>query len=296
MVAGQIDGNPAAAYSRVAQASMVGSDARFRALPSDSDLARVDPQDLPRILKAPLGGQADVVMVGDVTVDQAIGAVNSSFAAGPAGARIAPAPARVTMPAGNGAPIVAEHNGRADQALYGEYFRLPDYFADPTAGAVGNVAAAIIASRLVDTVREQLGITYSPHVEAVSGTDLAGLGYLGITLETPPANFDKIRALMADQLKDLATKPVSPDELARARQPLIEAEAKKRETNAFWLGKLSEIARDPRLEAEVLTTPARLSAVTTADVQSLIAKVAAGRQPVVIIAKAKAAGVQAASK
>lgn len=293
MIVGQIAGNPGTSYGRAAQAMTVGNDPRFRAIPSNADLARIEPQDMSRVLKASLAGQADVVIVGDVTVDQAIDATKVTFASGPGGTRIAPAAARVTFPAPTAAPIVVEHDGRADQAYYGEYYRLPDYAADPAAGPVGSVAAAIISSRLVDTVREQLGITYSPQVEAVSAVDLAGYGYLGITLETPPANFAKIHEIMAAQLRDLAAKPVTADELARAKQPLIEGDRKKRETNAFWLGTLAGVARDSRVETATLGMPARLAAVSAADVQSLIARYAAGRQPVVVIARAKASSAAA---
>ena len=287
MLAGQIRGNAGAAYSREAQAVMAGGDPRFALLPSDDDLARVAPQDLPRLLKQPLGGQADIVMVGDLTVEDAIKATQESFGSGPPGTRAALAPARVKIPESRPDPFVVEHSGRSDQAFYGEYFGLPDYFANPMGGDVADVAAAIISSRLVDTVREQLGITYSPQVQAVSAIDLPGEAYLGVTLETPPANFGKFHDLLTAQLKDLAAKPVSADELARAKQPLIETERKKRETNAFWLAKLAQVARDPRVEQEALGKLGRMEGVTPADVQTLIAKYAAGRIPVTIIARSK---------
>jgi len=288
-VAGQIAGNPAATYLRGAQALMVGNDPRFTVLPSDAALASAAPGDLQALLSRPLASDAEVVMVGDVTVDQAIKAVQPTFGAGPGGPRIPVVTPHVTVPSGRASPYVFEHSGRADQAFYGEYFRLPDYFADPKASAVADVASAIISSRLVDTVREQLGITYSPQVQALTAVDLPGEGYLGVTLETPPMNFPKFHSLLGGQLSDLAAKPVSTDELTRAKQPLIETERKKRETNAFWLDKLAQIARDPRIESEALSSIDRLSAVSAADVQAFIAKYAAAQKPTVVIARAKSA-------
>jgi zinc protease len=295
MFAGQIGGNAGAVYSRGAQQLMVGSDPRFETLPSDSALASVGPKDLPNLLKGPLGSQADVIMVGDVTVDQAIKATQATFAAGPGGDPVSVTDPHVTMAPGRAQPYIFEHGGRADQAFYGEFFPLPDYFSDPKTSAVADVASAIISTRLVDTVREQLGITYSPQVNAVTSVDLPGEGYLGVTLETPQSNFDKFHALLADQLRDLASKPVDADELARAKQPLIETERKKRETNKFWLGKLTQLMRDPRVEGEVLSTIDRLSSVTPGDVQALIAKRLAGQQPVIVVAKAKAGAPQASN-
>jgi zinc protease len=287
MLKGQLAANPAAVYSRATQALMTGSDPRFASLPSDADLASVGKQDLAMLLKQPLGGQADVVMVGDVSIDDAVKATQATFAAAPANAPQAPAQVHVTLPDGREAPFVFEHSGRSDQAFYGEFFRLPDYFADPATAEAADVAAAIISSRLTDTVREQLGLTYSPQVRALTAVDLPGEAYLEVALETPPANFEKFRTILADQLKDLAAMPVSADELARAKEPLIATERKRRETNAFWLGKLTQLARDPRIESETVGKIERMAAVTAADVQKLVARYAAGRMPVTIIARAK---------
>ncbi len=188
------------------------------------------------------------------------------------------------------APYVFTHNGRADQAYYGEYFPLPDYFAAPETSAVADVAAAIMASRLVDTVREKSRDHLLAAGERGFGRrPVRGMGFLGVTLETPPEKFDTFHTLLGEQIADLASKPVSADELARAKQPLIETERKKRETNGFWAAKLSQVMRDPRVEGEVLGTIDRLKAVTAADVQALVAKYVAGKQPVTVIAKSAAA-------
>jgi zinc protease len=285
--AGQIAGNPARAYSRAVQDLMVGNDPRFERTPSSSDLANVGPDDLPALLKQPLASQADVVVVGDVTVDQAVAATQATFAAGRGGQQFTSQMPHVSMAKGRPEPYIVEHSGRADQAFYGEFFQLPDYFAGPETSAVADVAAAILSSRLVDTVREKLGITYSPQVNAATSVDLAGEGFFGVTLETPPEKFHTFHTLLAGEIADLAAKPVSADELARAKLPLIETERKNRETNDFWLAKLTQVMRDPRVEGEVLSTVDRLSAVTAADVQALVAKFLAGRQPVTVVAKAK---------
>ena len=285
MLSGQIAASPQGTFGRASQALMVGNDPRFEVLPRTSDLSKVTSQDLSELLRRPLASQADVVIVGDVTVDQAIAATQSTFGAAPAGPRPAPVPARVTAAEGRAAPYVFTHSGRADQAFYGEFFRLPDYFADPAVSAVADVAAAVMSSRLIDTVREQLGVTYAPESRALTSIDLPGEGYLVVALETPPKNFDKIHALLASQINDLATKPVSADELARAKKPLVETELKQRETNGYWAGRLSTIMREPRAETEVLERPAKLAAVSAADVQQLVARYLAGKQPVIVISE-----------
>ena len=130
-------------------------------------------------------------------------------------------------------------------------------------------------------------MTYSPMVSADTSVELRGNGYFSAAIETPQANFPAFHALLADQLKDLAAKPVSADELARAKQPLIEGERKKLETNDFWLGKLTLMTREPRLEDQMLSQIDDITAVTAADVESVVAKYISAHAPVVAIAKAE---------
>jgi zinc protease len=287
MFGGQLETNAGAVYFRGAQALMVGNDRRFAMLPTSADLSHVDASDLPQLLKEPLSGQADVVIVGDVTVADAIKATRDTFGAGAARKSVAVQAPRVTI-ADAKAPAVFEHKGRADQAFYGEYFVLPDYFADPKVAAAADVAASVLSTRLVDTVREKLGITYSPMVSADSSTELRGEGYFTAAIETPQANFAAFHSLLNEQLKDLAAKPVSGDELARAKQPLIEGERKKLETNDYWVDKLTAMTREPRIREEALAKLDDMQAVTAADVQALAASYVAGHQPLVTISKAAA--------
>ena len=192
-------------------------------------------------------------------------------------------------------PFVFEHKGRADQAFYGEYYALPDYFADPKTSAVADVAAAVLQTRLIDTVREKLGMTYSPMVNADSSMELRGEGYLTAAIKTPEANFAAFHAMLAKEVQDLAAKPIGADELQRARQPLIETERKKQETNDYWLRALTQLTREPRARDKVLQQIDDLSAVTAADVQAFAARFMAGKEPLVAIAKAQQPQASAAT-
>lgn len=295
MISGQIETNAGAVYSRGSQALLVGKDPRFRILPSSEDLARIAASDLPGLFKSPLSGQADVVVVGDVSLDDAIKATQETFASGPSEKRAALEEAKVTMTAPNGAPFVFEHKGRADQAFYGEYYRLPDYFADPKTSAAAKVAAAILETRLVDTIREKLGMTYSPMVAAESSLDLQGEGYFGAAIETPPTNFSSFHTLLAGEMVDIAKKPVEADELARAKKPIVEGLRKKLETNSYWIGKLTDLMRDPRIESQMLSQIDDISAVSAADVQAMASKFLVGQKPLVAISKSSTAQTASAA-
>lgn len=287
MYNGQIEANAGGVFMREVGRVTSGGDGRYGQMPAAADLAATRAGDLPLLLRGALGGPADVVIVGDVSVADAIKATQATFGAGTTTPRLPDAQVHVSMEAGSAQSDVVTHGGRTDQAYYGEFWKLPDYFEAPAASHTADVVSAILSARLVDTVREKLGMTYSPITQAVSSTSLSGMGYLGVMLETPPANFDTFRALLAGQIEDLAVKPVSADELDRARRPLVQARTKEFENNDFWIGQLPLVLRDPRVKTPVLEEANGLAAVSAADVQAFVRRYVQGKMPVTIIAKAK---------
>ena len=69
---------------------------------------------------------------------------------------------------------------------------------------------------------------------------------------------------------------------------MIEGQRKKLETNSYWLDRLTEMTREPRVREQALAELDDIQAVTAADVEALAAKYVAGHQPLVAIAKAVA--------
>jgi len=287
MMSGQIEANAGAVFWRAAQKALTGDDGRLSYAPSAEDISATSGDDLPQLLHGALGQPADVTIVGDVSVEDAIRLTATTFGTGAEAPRPTPASFRVTMPATTAEPLVVTHGGRADQAFYGSFWQLPDYFADPRTSYAADVAAAILQTRLIDTVREKLGITYSPSVGAYAAPDLPGFGYFTATIETPQSNFETFRTLLADQLRQLASQPVGSDELQRAKKPLVEAATKDLENDGWWTNNLSQMLRDPRMKQPILMRTANIEAVGAADVQALLTRFVMNRQPLTVIAKAK---------
>jgi len=286
MIAGQVEANPGAVFQRERDRLFGGGDGRFGEVVSAADLSATRPADLPALLGPALAGAADLTIVGDIDVPTAVAAVQATFGAGAARPRPAAPQVRLTMPTGRTEPYTVTHAGRADQAIYGAFWSLTDYFADPRQSDVADVAAAILEARMVDTVREKLGITYSPRARARASVQLPGQGYIGVSLETPPAKFDTFRTLLDQQLQDLAAKPIGADELARAVQPLIQREIKLRESNEWWVENLATIWRESRAKAALVSKPDRFATIAATEVQAFVAKRMASQQPVVVIARA----------
>jgi zinc protease len=287
MINGQIEASAGAVFEREIARLFGGGDTRYSQIPSQQDIAATKPEDIPALLKMELAGTADVTMVGDIDVETAISLMRSTFAAGPKRAAPRKDAVSLAMPQGRDELYIVTHGGRADQAFFGTVWSLPDYRSDPKGSYTADVVAAILEARMVETVREKLGMTYSPQVSATTSIGLPGQGYLRVSIETPPSNFDAFRALLNDQITDLATKPITPDELERARKPLVEACIKRRERNEWWATNLSDFLRAPLNRSWMLGEAQGLGSVSPADIQDFTAKFLVGRKSSVIIAKPK---------
>ncbi|MEO7247766.1 MAG: insulinase family protein [Novosphingobium sp.] len=287
MYANQLGGNATLAFVRAKALVLTGNDNRFADLPSDADLAATKPGDLKALWVPQLAAPAEITIVGDISPDRAVSAVARTFGAGPAlKPQLLPKP-RVAVPTGREAPYVFTHNGRKDQAFYAMYWPMPDYFASPKEAAASELLSKVMAQRLIDTVREKLGLSYAPSTDATASKQIGGYGYLGAVIETPQANFATFRKIVIDQMADLAAKPISADELLRAKQQVIQARKQEREKNEYWLPSLALAQRKPALRQVIINSVANAEAVTAADVQALAKMRIVGKVPVTIVVKAK---------
>jgi zinc protease len=116
-------------------------------------------------------------------------------------------------------------------------------------------------------LRLKEGVTYAPNAGAVASTVWPHYGYVSAQMEAPP---DKLGGFFTDLdviAADLAAKPVSDDELERAKKPTIDALEKAQATNEYWLVGLSGAQADPRRLDILRSAEAGLERVSAADVQ-----------------------------
>jgi zinc protease len=253
---------------------MHGGDQRW-SFPSREAIAASRPQDLQTLLLDPLArGQIEVIVVGDITADQAIAATAATF--GALHRPQPPAPAveqrQISFPAPATQPIVEHHKGRADLAVAVAAWPTTDFFADPQEARTLRVMVEVMRLRLIDDLRIAQGATYSPGVSLDSSFVFPGYGYVSASVQIPPA---KIGGFFADVDKiagDLKTHDASSDELTRATLPRIEALQKARQTNEFWLDALANGQTDPRSLDAIRTQIPQMQRVTAADVRKVANK------------------------
>jgi zinc protease len=248
-----------------------GGDRRWT-FPSREEIAQAQFSDVESALMPQLrDGPVEVVIVGDITVDQAIAQTAATFGALPP--RPAPQPHEaaaqaVHFPPPSPEPRVLTHKGRADQAIGYVAWPMTDLWEDPQEALTTAVLREIMALRLVDQLREGLGVTYSPQVTSQHSLVWKGWGYISASVEAPP---DKLPEFFADVQKiaeDLRTHEVTEDELRRAKQPRLEALHKARLTNGYWLDQLSDAQADPRRLDFIRELIPGTEKVTAADVRA----------------------------
>jgi zinc protease len=216
-------------------------------------------------------GPIEVVIVGDTTVEKATAAVAATFGALPprrAPPTPAPAARQVSFPAPTAQPVVRTHKGRKDQAMAYVAWPTNDFFANPQLARNTTILGEVMSLRLLDELREKQGATYSPSVGYTNNMTYPGWGYIAASVEVPP---DKVAGFFGDVAKiaaDLRDKPVTDDELARAKKPRIDGLLRARETNEYWLAQLAGAQAEPRKIDAVRSVVAGVERVTPADVQA----------------------------
>jgi zinc protease len=267
----QIEATSQGVLAETLQGVLHPNDPRFLLVPTREQTKSASMEDLKALVTGPLAtGPIEIVVVGDVTVDQAIASVAPTFGALPSRAATGPAPknARViTLPQATTKPIEAHHHGRADQAVAFVAWPTSDTYADLHRTRVLDLTGRILARRLIDQVRIAEGATYSPQAQSTSSSVFPGFGLMIATVETPPAKIPSFFANVSKISGDMATKGVTADELDRARKPEVESLGKRRETNDYWLGRLAGAQLDPRRLTYIRTETSDLEKVTPEEVR-----------------------------
>ena len=116
----QLEATPEGVLNRDLSRIFHSGDHRW-GFPTRAEIAAQQPADLKALLAPELaGGQIEIVMVGDTTVEKAIDAVAATFGALPTRTPAAAPPVispKVAFPAGSPTPVVLTHSGRFDQAV-----------------------------------------------------------------------------------------------------------------------------------------------------------------------------------
>lgn len=213
----------------------------------------------------------EITLVGDIDEKTALDAVNATFATLPRlpkSPHIAKGGDAVHFPAA-AKTVVLTHKGRADQSLSLIAWPVPDYLSDTHTSDGLILLREILSKRMFDQIREKLGQAYDPSAGVSQSTVFKGYGVFQARASVPAGQDEAFEAALDAIITDLKTKPVSADELERARKPILEHFDNSQKENSHWLHIVAHGMDEPaRLEAEQ-NFKAGIAAITPADIMAV---------------------------
>ena len=248
-------------------------DPRYTLQPIDAYLARDFAQLRTDIEDRLEHGALELAIVGDFDEEETIGMIARTLGALPA------REAEFRTYANNNsrgftaerAPRVVPHDGNDDQALLRMSWPTRD---DSDFDEVLRLELLERVMRLVltDKLREQLGQTYSPGVNATQSDSWPGYGTFNIAAAIDVAQVDEAREAIVEALQSLIATPVDEDILLRARSPMIQAYDNALSTNSGWMNIAWRAQSDPARIGRFLRGKDGLLALTAEDVRATAAR------------------------
>lgn len=291
-----MDATPAAILARDQDAILTGQDPRM-VTPSLEKMMSLDWKQLEPVIADNLAkGAIEIGIVGDVSEEEAIKAVAESFGALP---QRAPAfnprtEARDVKFTQNFAETTLIHKGPADQAEIRVHWPARDD-SDLAESQQLALLGRVLSLQLLEEIREKLRESYSPSAGVNLSSVYPNFGRISVSSNVDVKQIEPTKKAIFAIAKELRDTRISEDLLERARKPLLEASAKARRENSYWLGyvstatsKADRLDRSRHAEEELRKT-------TPADIQRLARQYLRDDRAVIIKAVSDKAEV-AASK
>jgi zinc protease len=150
------------------------------------------------------------------------------------------------------------------------------FFADPPFDPQEQerviAATSVLETVLRDSLREDLGQTYTVSVDLSQSPPERGDGYISIRFGAAPENIEAMTARVLDVVKRLQAEGPSPELVANARQGAKRDYETALRQNGYWMRRLQTIHLLKGRPSDILTRNNRIDAVTPAAVQEVLKK------------------------
>ncbi|MEJ2457385.1 MAG: insulinase family protein [Novosphingobium sp.] len=266
--------SPQGVLNRDLQFYQRGKDPRF-ATPSPEELEKTTPEGFKRVWSKALSqGPVEVQIFGDFDKTAAIAALEKTF--GALKPRT-PAPStseltEVTVPRPSVAPVVLYHHGDPDQAAA--------VISWPTGGgSLGihesrqlEILTQLFTNRLLDAVREKLGVSYAPYVFSTWPVDLQQGGSITAMAQLDPKSVPVFFQTADEIAQDLIANPPTADELERVTEPLRQQVTRAASSTSFFMSQLEGATSDPARIGSVRSVLSDYTVTTPEKMQQLAAR------------------------
>jgi zinc protease len=162
---------------------------------------------------------------------------------------------------------VLHHKGAGDQALLRFTWPTTDD-RDQEEHLRLELLERVVSIVLTETLREELGQTYTPGVNASQSQVYEDYGTFTVAAQVDAANIDEARTAMLEAMRDLLEQPVSGDILLRARSPFLEELKNSLSTNAGWMNLMDRAQSRPEHIARFLASQRVVESITATDLQA----------------------------
>lgn len=212
-----------------------------------------------------------IVIIGKVSPDQAKAVIEKYFGAWKA---TGPKPETDLPPVPrnkSGIRLVPDRSRVQDQVTLGQTFELTRQDADyyPLQLGMNVLSGAFYSTRLYRDLRENSGLVYSVGAELQSSKTRS---VFAVSYACDPPNVAKARAIVERNLRDMQTKPVTPEELLQAKTLLLQGiPLSESSTRGIAGGLLDRSLRDLPLD-EPIQAAKRYKELRAEDVQAAFSK------------------------
>lgn len=265
-----MDATPAAVIGRDQDAILTGNDPRM-ATPPLEKMMSLDWASLAPVIADNLkNGALEIGIVGDVSEEDAIKAVAESFGALPKrraefDPRTAARDVKFTT---DFREHVLIHKGPADQADLRVHWPATDD-SDLTENQQLQLLGRVLSLQLLEEIREKLGESYSPSAGVSLSSIYPDFGRISVASNVDVKQMAVTQQAIFAIAKQLRDQPISEDLLDRARKPLLEASAKSRRENSYWLAYVSTATSKADRLDRINKAEDELRKTTPADIQRL---------------------------
>jgi zinc protease len=165
-------------------------------------------------------------------------------------------------------PRTLYHQGEANQALLQMVWPTRDG-EDLREALTLDLLGRVLRLELTDSLREQLGQTYSPSADSSTSRVYPGWGTMTLGAAVALDQVDPARAAILDVVTALRSTPVDADVLQRARAPLLETYENLLKTNGGWMGLVDRAQTQPDRLQRYLSGQEVIASLTAEDIHAM---------------------------
>ena len=212
-------------------------------------------------------GAMELALVGDFDEAAVVDLVASTLGALPARETAFGAypEARQRSFTADRAPRTLYHQGEANQALLQMVWPTRDG-EDLKETLQLELLGRVLRLELTDSLREQLGQTYSPSAGADQSRVYPGWGTMTLGAAITPADVEATRAAMLAVVSALRAGPITDDLLQRARAPQLEVYDNQLKSNGGWMALVDRAQSQTDRVPRFLEGKALLESLTAQDI------------------------------